>query len=224
MRKIIITLIATFLAGALALTLFLIHHADSAASDTYQQNIKVFTVKKNGQTFTVEGRKDTANIPAEAPPKYDPSDREWAGDPKIWEQLMQVVHDAFQAERDTLLYENRGRSQELKDNLNRYFSAASGELQKRQHTIDVEIQSAAAGVGRSESTITKMDYKGISVQGDKATVVVDIYSETYYQDYNNNRDEGGGSNAEQHTVTLELDNSKWLITKDLWVFLPGYEP
>ena len=91
-----------------------------------------------------------------------------ASDPQTWEQLEQIVHDAFQAERDALLYENRGRSQELKDNLGKYFSTASGELQKRQHTIDVEIQSAPAGVSRSDSTITKMDYKGIFVQGDIA--------------------------------------------------------
>ncbi len=225
MKKVKVAVAAAGLIAAMSFMFFMAQSADWAISGVNKHPTKkTFTVEKNGVTKTIEGRKELPPISSEQPPPYDPNDREWVGDPQTWAQLQQFIRDAFQAGRDAVLYVNRGRSEELKSRLDNYFSASTGELSRRRSVIDMEIQQTPAGYGRSENIITKMDFKGISVQDNQATAVVDIYSHICYKDFNKNRDDGCGDNAEQHTVTLELENNKWLITRDLWVFMPGYGP
>ncbi|MCL5883314.1 MAG: hypothetical protein M1539_04980 [Actinobacteria bacterium] len=236
MKKAIMAVTGAGLIAAISLMLFIARNEDWALGGANKHPTQeaalprttvTYTVEKNGVTKTVEaikGGEFPLPLPAEQPPDYDPGDRDWDGDPQTWAQLIPFIRDAFQAQRDASLYANRERSEELKGNLANYFSTSSGILQKKRNTIDMEMQSALTGYGRSESVITKMDFKGISVQDNQATAVVDIYSHTSWKDFKTNKDDGGGDNAEQHTVTLEQENDQWLITKDLWVFLPGYGP
>ncbi|MHB8968646.1 MAG: hypothetical protein ACYC5A_06675 [Thermoleophilia bacterium] len=184
---------------------------------------KEFTVQKNGETATIVGRKDTASTVDRKPPAYEPSEREWTGDAKTWAQIEQVIREGFQAKRDATLYENRGRIAEKNENLADYYSDKSGELQRVQNFT--ELHHPAPGIGRAESVITKMDFKGISVQDTMATVVVDVWSHVSDKDFNTNQKLGPDiDTAKQHTVTLELVDNRWLISEDLWVHMPGYEP
>lgn len=224
MKKVTMAVTAAGLIAAVAFSFFLARNAGWALSGVNEHpTTRTYTIEKNGVTKTVEARKELLHISGERPPDYDPSDREWVGEPQIWAQLKQVTREALQAQRDATLYVNRGRSAVSKENLANYYSADSGQLQLAQHEIDMTF-AAPDDTGWSERTITKMDFKGISVQDNKATVVVDIWIHVADKDFKANRDLNSFENAEQHTVTLEMKNNKWMITKDLWVFLPGYGP
>jgi len=187
---------------------------------------KVFTVTKPGMgTFQVEGRKDTVVPDDQNPLVYDPKQRGWSGDKTQIEAIKKVIGDALQAELDAVKDVNRGKASEFKQKkLPQYFSAKTNELKKRQGYIDKNnTMSDDSGIVVADSAVTKMDFKGVSVNGSQATAVVDVWTRTRYEN-TKNAIVSEPANARQHIIELEQENGNWLIVSDKWVFIPGYEP
>ena len=220
-KKAIISITAVALIGGLLAFYFIAHKPSNALSDasgdTYQN--KTFIIKKDGKTYTVEGRKDTAvAAPADKPLPYDPNYNQWSGDPQTWAQLIQIVSDALRTEREVMIYTNLD-SQDYQNKLRRYYSG--DELQKREEWINGEKTAVSRGGRTIGAGISKTDFKGITVQGNQATAVVDVWSWAKYQDEHGT---ANPANARQYTITLTQNNNQWIISKEGAVFIPGYEP
>ncbi|MHB1390021.1 MAG: hypothetical protein ACYCXF_02150 [Thermoleophilia bacterium] len=216
-KKTIIAITAIGLVGALAFTVFVARNPGNALSDAYKKTI---TMEKEGKTFTIEGRKDTAAPTPQNAPKYDPNYNQWIGDPQAWAQIKQIVGDAMRTEREVMISTNLG-SQEYKKKLRDYYSGE--ELQKREDWIKGELKAVSQGSRTTGAGISKMDFRGISIQGNQATAVVDVWSWAQYQDDKTGHT-SNPKNGEQYTITLAQNNNQWIITKELAVFIPGYEP
>ena len=215
--------ILAILAVILGSTLFFISKPKEGIAAV---NKKVFTVTKPGMgTFQIEGRKDTAVPDDPNPLVYDPKQRKWIGDNTQIKAIENVVEGALQTELDAMKYINRGRASEFKQKkLPQYFSAKTNELKKRQGYIDTNnAMSDSSGIIVADSTVTKMDFKGVSINGSKATAVVDVWTRTRYED-TKKPIISEPANARQHTIELEQENGNWLIVSDRWLFIPGYEP
>jgi hypothetical protein len=110
-------------------------------------------------------------------------------------------------------------SQDYHNKLSQYYSG--DELQKREGWINGEKNAVSHGSRTIGAGVSKLDFKGITVQGNQATVVVDAWIWAKYQD-------GHGTmnpqNACQYTIILTQNNNQWIISRELWVFIPGYEP
>ncbi|HEY3374236.1 MAG TPA: hypothetical protein VGK02_04130 [Candidatus Aquicultor sp.] len=187
---------------------------------------KMFTISKPGiGTLQIEGRKDTAVPDDPNPLIYDPNPREWAGDDDQISVIENAIREALQTERDAVKYANKNKAMEFKQNvLAKHFSAKTKELKKRQDYIDTNnSMSDNSGIVVADSKITKVEFKGVSVNGNKATAVVDVWTQTRYEN-SKNAMIAEPANARQHTIELEQENGNWLIVSDNWVFIPGYEP
>ncbi|AEM72880.1 hypothetical protein [Caldicellulosiruptor acetigenus] len=62
-----------------------------------------------------------------------------------------------------------------------------------------------SGIRPAEIKVTDIKFSEIKIEGDKATVVVDVFSE-------------------RHCFNLEKENGEWKITSETLNFLPGYGP
>ncbi|MCL4310326.1 MAG: hypothetical protein M0Z32_01720 [Actinomycetota bacterium] len=220
-KKSLISITVIALIGGLAFIYYVAREPGNALSgdasrDTYTNT---FTIQKKGKTYTIEGRKDTTVPTPTDAHNYDPNYNQWIGDPQTWAELKQVVGNALRTEREVMIYTNLD-SQDYQNKLKQYFSG--DELQKREEWINGEKQGEAK-VRTIGAGISKMDYKGISVDGSQATVVVDVWSWAKYQDVKSGKIMNP-SNARQHAITLTQNNDQWIITKDRWDFIPGYEP
>jgi hypothetical protein len=89
--------------------------------------------------------------------------------------------------------------------------------------------SDSSGITIADSGISKLDFKGISVDGTSAVVVVDEWAWAKYKRANNNKNSNAiqpteAKNARQHNLVLDIEDGKWKILSDKWVYVPGTEP
>lgn len=219
----------TVLAITLLSSVFLLSNGAMVLGSVYK---KLFVVDKPGVgQFEIEGQKDVSPE-ITPPPSYDPGQREWKGSVQDQQEIKRVVREAFQAERDAMREDNRGRGAEFKNKLAGYFSPKHGELNKRQGYIENNNQmSDSSGITIADSGISKLDFKGVSIDGTSAVVVVDEWAWARYKQAANNGNSSQSAippteakNARQHNLELELEGGSWKITSDKWVFVPGTEP
>lgn len=70
---------------------------------------------------------------------------------------------------------------------------------------------------KTDGGIYKLKYKKIEINQDFAEVLVDEYSWMVTGNYKNN-------NGIHHDLRLRKVGGRWLISKDNWSFIEGYEP
>lgn len=219
----------TVLAITVLSSVFLLSNGAMVLGSVYK---KLFVVDKPGVgQLEIEGKKDLGPE-VTPPPSYDPEQREWKGSVSEQQEIKRVVREAFQAERDAMREDNRGSGVEFKNKFGGYFSSKHGELNKRQGYIENNNRMTdSSGISIADSGISKLDFKGISIDGTNAVVVVDEWAWTRYKQVasKGNASQSGippteAKNARQHNLELALEDGGWKITSDQWVFVPGTEP
>lgn len=142
--------------------------------------------------------------------------------------------------------EKGGKPSETFQELEEYMSNKRGYLDHLKSFIPIkEGNEKLFHAGVKVWRFKKFDFKAITVDGDSATVEVDIYydvvthigssaaiipkrdeqdrylgTETYESPEHDVTTPGG----DKHFITLERSANKWKIVEDKWTFLPEYRP